>query len=187
MALADRSLRSDARRNREMILDAASELFAVGGDGVQMDDIAARAGLGVGTLYRHFADKQALRAAIIARRFDAVTQLAETASGIEDPLVAFETLLYGYLESAESDAAFRVSILGSETPAWETIAAQKRAFNRVVAAVVERAVRAGVLRDDFTTADFVLITRGAMANMDVDTGWRRFLALQLEGIAAPSR
>src|SRR5436305_10340699 len=107
MTSREPSLRADARRNREAVLDAASELFAQRGENVQMDEIAQRAGLGVGTLYRHFADKQALRAAIIGRRFEAMTSLARTAEQIEDPWKAFETLLRGYLESVRPDAAFR--------------------------------------------------------------------------------
>jgi AcrR family transcriptional regulator len=177
-----RSLRADARRNREAILDAAAELFAQRGDAVQVDEIAERAGVGVGTLYRHFADKQALRAAIIGRRFEVMTDLARAAAEIEDPWAAFETLLYGYLESAEPDAAFRFALLGPEQPSWGDIDAQKTALAAIVERIVRRAVDAGRLRADFHPDDFVLITRGAMANMTGTDHWRRHLALQLDGI-----
>jgi AcrR family transcriptional regulator len=182
-----RTLRADARRNREAVLDAASELFAQRGDAVQMDEIAERAGLGVGTLYRHFADKQALRAAIIGRRFEAVTGLAESAEKIEDPGEAFETLLYGYLESVEPDAAFRFALLGAEQPSWGDIEAQKKTFSTIVERIVRRAVDAGHLRADFGTDDFILITRGAMANMPGNDHWRRHVALQLDGIRDAER
>ncbi|MFE2023743.1 TetR/AcrR family transcriptional regulator [Streptomyces hygroscopicus] len=181
------SLRADARRNREAILDAASELFARRGESVQMDEIAERAGLGVGTLYRHFADKQALRAAIIGRRFEAMTSLARSAEQIEDPWTAFETLLYGYLESAQPDAAFRFALLGPQEPSWGEIDAEKTAFAAIVERVVRRAIDAGHLRTDFQASDFVLITRGAMANMTGREDWRRHLTLQLEGIRAADR
>ncbi|MEU9428820.1 helix-turn-helix domain-containing protein [Streptomyces sp. NPDC048342] len=185
MTTRDHSLRADARRNRETILDAASELFAQRGDSVQMDEIADRAGLGVGTLYRHFTDKRALRAAIIGRRFEAITSLARTAERIEDPWAAFETLLYRYLESAEPDAAFRFALLGSQEPDWDVIDAEKTAFAAIAESIVQRAVDAGRLRSDFRASDFVLITRGAMANMAGAGDWRRHLTLQLEGIRAP--
>src|SRR3954470_4211003 len=100
MTAPERPLRADARRNRESVLDAAGDLFARHGDAVQMDEIAERAGLGVGTLYRHFADKRALVAAIIGRRFEAMTALARTAEQDPDPWAAFEALLLGYLGSA---------------------------------------------------------------------------------------
>jgi AcrR family transcriptional regulator len=182
MTAREHSLRADARRNREAVLDAASELFAQRGDSVQMDEIAQRAGLGVGTLYRHFADKQALRAAIIGRRFEAMTSLARTAEQIEDPWTAFETLLREYLESAQPDAAFRFALLGPQEPNWAEIHAEKTAFAQIVERVVQRAVDAGCLRSDFSAADFILITRGAMANMTGGGDWRRHLELQLEGV-----
>lgn len=187
MTAREHSLRADARRNREAVLDAASELFARRGDSVQMDEIAQRAGLGVGTLYRHFADKRALRAAIIGRRFEAMTSLARTAEQIEDPWTAFKTLLYGYLESALPDAAFRFSLLGPQEPDWEDIDAEKTAFSEVVERIVQRAVEAGCLRADFRAYDFILITRGAMANMTGTGDWRRHLTLQLEGIRSTGR
>jgi AcrR family transcriptional regulator len=180
-------LRADARRNREAVLDAAGDLFAQRGDAVQMDEIAERAGLGVGTLYRHFADKQALLAAIIGRRFEAITALAHTADATDDPWTAFETLLYGYLESVEGDAAFRFALLGPEQPRWSDIAAEKTDFSAITERIVQRAVDAGRLREDFDAQDFVLITRGAMANMTVTGNWRRHVALFLEGIRPRER
>lgn len=184
MTASRRVLRADARRNRDAILDAAGELFAQRGDAVQMEEIAERAGLGVGTLYRHFADKQALRAAIIGRRFEEMTFLAEAAEAAADPWAAFEALLYGYLEAAEPDAAFRFAILGPDEPSWADIEEQKAVFSAIVGRIVRRAVEAGRLRADFGPGDFVLITRAAMANMAGDGRWRRLLDLQLEGIRA---
>jgi AcrR family transcriptional regulator len=182
MTASERSLRADARRNRESVLDAASELFAQRGDAVQMDEIAERAGLGVGTLYRHFADKQALLAAIIGRRFETMTALARTAEEVDDPWAAFEALLFGYLEAAQTDAAFRFAMLGPEEPNWDDIAAQKTEFSTITEGIVRRAISARCLRNDFLNGDFALITRGAMANMTGTGDWRRYVALVLDGI-----
>jgi AcrR family transcriptional regulator len=182
MSAPERPLRADARRNREAVLDAAGELFAQRGDAVQMDEIAERAGLGVGTLYRHFADKQALLAAIIGRRFEAMTALARAADETEDPWTAFETLLHGYLEAAQADAAFRFALLGPEEPRWSDIAAEKTDFAEITERVVRRAADAGHLRADFSAQDFTLITRGAMANMTGTGDWRRYVTLLLDGI-----
>ncbi|MFR0355182.1 TetR/AcrR family transcriptional regulator [Streptomyces sediminimaris] len=182
MTAPERPLRADARRNREAVLDAAGDLFARRGDAVQMDEIAERAGLGVGTLYRHFADKQALLAAIIGRRFEEMTTLARAADASEDPWAAFETLLYGYLESVEGDAAFRFALLGPQEPRWNDIAAEKTDFSAITERIMRRAVDSGHLREDFQARDFVLITRGAMANMTGTTDWRRHVTLLLEGI-----
>ena len=112
MSTTDRSMRADARRSHDAILAAAGELFAARGGEVQMDEIAERAGVGMGTLYRHFATKQSLLAAIIGRRFVAMIDLALAAEQIADPGASFETLLRSYLEAAERDVAFRYAILG---------------------------------------------------------------------------
>jgi len=179
-------MRADARRSHDAILAAAGELFAARGSQAQMPEIAERAGVGMGTMYRHFATKQALLAAIIARRFTAMIDLARTAEELTDPGDAFETLLRTYLEAAEGDAAFRYAILGPEKKDWSQIAEQKAQFADIARPILQRAVDAGYLRSDLTFADFVLITRGAMANMNPgDDDWRRQLTLTLEGIRAP--
>lgn len=185
MSSSERPLRADARRNRESVLDAAGELFAERGDAVQMDEIAERAGLGVGTVYRHFADKQALLAAIIGRRFEAMTESARVADDSEEAGAAFEELLHTYLESAQADAGFRFALLGPEEPSWVQIASEKTDFGEIIERVVQRAVDAGWLRADFSAQDFVLISRGAMANMTGADDWRRYVDLMLEGVRGP--
>jgi AcrR family transcriptional regulator len=176
-------MRADARRSRDAIVSAASDLFAERGSEVQMDEIAERAGLGTGTLYRHFATKQVLLAAIIGRRFVAMTELARAAAEIEDPSRSFESLLVSYLEAAERDAAFRYAILGPEKTKWAEIAEQKAEFAEIAQRIILRAVQTGQVRTDLTFTDFVLITRGAMANMNpADNDWRRHLALMLEAV-----
>ena len=174
-------MRADARRNRETILQAAGELFASHGTGVQMDEIAERTGLGMGTLYRHFPTKRALVAAIVEERFRGMIELARAAGRIDDPAEAFDTLLRTYLEAAERDVAFRLVVLGPEPPDWEQLSEQKNGFSEIVEPIMRRAAAAGHLRADFTVQDFVLITRGVMANMTPDGDWRRHLELTLTG------
>ncbi|MFF0342862.1 TetR/AcrR family transcriptional regulator [Kribbella sp. NPDC004875] len=184
MTEARTSLRADARRNRQAVLDAARELFTERGDGVQIDEIAERARVGVGTLYRHFSDKQSLLAAIVASRFAAMTAVARAAEQLDDPGEAFRALLMGYLESAEGDAAFRFALLGPQEPDWHEINAEKQQFAEIVERIIRRAADAGHLRHDVTGNDFVLLTRGAMANMTGERDWRRHVALLLDGIRA---
>jgi len=172
-------MRADARRNRHTILRAAGELFAARGTGVLMDEIAEQTGLGMGTLYRHFPTKQALLAAIVGERFECVTELARVAARIDDPAEAFEVLLLTYLEAAERDAAFWLVVLGAEpTDCGE----QKNDFVKIAGPTMNRAAAAGHLRGDFTIEDFVLLTRGVMANMTPDGNWRRHLELTLQGL-----
>ena len=188
MTETERPLRADARRNRERILAAAGELFARRGEDAQMDEIAARSGLGMGTLYRHFPSKQALLTAIVGERFAEMAELARGAEEIDDPRAAFDELLRIYLEAAARDAAFQRALLGPDELEWEGIGGGKQAFAELAERILARAVAAGAVRGDLTFADFVLITRGVMSTMYLgayrEHDWRRHLQLALEGLAA---
>ena len=96
--------------------------------------------------------------------------------------MAFETLLYGYLEAAQSDTAFRIALLGPQEPNWDDITVEKNEFSAIVERIVRRAVDADRIRTDCVAQHFVRITRGAMANMSSAGDWRRFVTLVLEGI-----
>src|SRR5688500_1594373 len=90
-----RPLRADAERNRARILAAAAEVFAERGLDVSLDDIAAHAGVGVGTVYRRFPDKDALIDALFEDKIDRVVALADDALEIEDPWEGFTTFMRG--------------------------------------------------------------------------------------------
>ena len=192
MTETERPLRADARRNREKIMASAAELFARLGTEAQMDQIAEHCGLGLGTLYRHFPTKEALLAAIIDRRFADLADLARAAEQIEDPGAAFETLLRGYLESAEGDAAFQFALLSSGRAQQAGATVRKGEFRAVISRIIDRAIAAGAVRADLTAADFPLIVCGVMSTMYFKPGgaeedWRRHLALVLDGVRAASR
>src|SRR5215213_9716410 len=90
---SDRPLRADARRNRERILDAARFACAQKGASVQMDDVARGAGVGVGTVYRHFPTKEALIEALVAEKYRAAVENARAALEVDDPWESFADLL----------------------------------------------------------------------------------------------
>ncbi|MGH8878690.1 MAG: TetR/AcrR family transcriptional regulator, partial [Stackebrandtia sp.] len=183
-------LRADARRNRERIVAAARELFARHGREAQMEDIAARSGLGMGTVYRHFPSKQALLTAMVRERFQEMAVVAQEAEAVADPGEAFEVMLRRYLEAAEDDAGFQLALMGSDELPWADIKPQKAEFTAAATRIIDRAVTAGALRDDFTIADFPIIAHGIIATMYFKpagtTGWRRHLELVLDGIRGAS-
>jgi AcrR family transcriptional regulator len=191
MSRVQRPLRADARRNRERIMRAAGELFAQRGNEAQMDEIATRSGLGMGTLYRHFPNKQALLTAIVRERFEGMIELARAAEPIDDPGAAFETILRSYLEAAEGDAAFQRALLGSVGFEWAGVSEQKAELAAIVTRIIERAVAAGAVRDDLTYSDFPLITNGVMATMyfrpSANADWRRHLELVLDRVSTRAR
>jgi AcrR family transcriptional regulator len=187
---AARPLRRDAERNRRRILDAAGALFAERGLGVSLDDIAARAEVGVGTVYRRFPDKDVLIDALFDEQLDTVVGIAEEALAIEDPWDGLEHFLRTALERQARNRGLKELLLGARTGDEVGCAAAGRVrIEPLVIRLVERARAAGAIRDDVATTDLPLIQLmvGAVVDYtrDVDPDvWRRLLALVLDGLRA---
>ena len=118
MSTDQRTLRADARRNRERIMSAGRELFAREGPQVQMDEIAAHAGVGIGTVYRHFPTKEALLTAMVRDRFQEFAEIARRAEDIPDPLEALESAMRSSGEAVEGDSGFQLAMMGSDELEW---------------------------------------------------------------------
>jgi AcrR family transcriptional regulator len=184
-----RAVRADKARNRARILSAASEAFAEGGVDTQMDDVAARAGLGVGTLYRHFATKEALMVALVERKFEQI--LAVVRAGIErddaDPFdILADTLRQG-ADVAAADAAAQAALTRAGDVIWDGVAPVLAELEAATQVLVERAQAAGTLRCDMSAADVPMIMCGVSATMAVpEWDWRRYLDMVLDGMRAPT-
>jgi len=169
---------------------AGRELFALQGPQAQMDDIAAHAGVGIGTVYRHFPTKEALLTAMVRDRFQEFAEKALLAEGIVDPLQALESFIRSSAEAVEGDAGFQLAMMGSNELEWEGIEQQKAALAAVVSRIISRAVAAGVVRDGFDFDDFGMVMCGITSTMYYQPGsanWRRHLEIVLHGICAPAR
>ena len=182
----ERPLRADARRNRERILAAAREVFGAKGQEAQMDDVAAQAGVGVGTVYRHFPTKTALMGAIAAENFAQFAANAREAyEQIEDP---WESLAVSFRRTEElmgCDAGVQYLLL--HTPELlEYIEPEKVELDQAMSKLMTRAKRAGVLRKDFEMHDFGLVMCGLCSTMSaaVAFNWRRHLEILLAGLHA---
>src|SRR5438552_1704333 len=141
----DRPMRSDARRNRERILQGARELFASDEPEVQMDDIARRAGVGVGTVYRHFPDKEALMGELVRERFRLFNRQAAAALADEaaDPFEALADALRANAASLAEDAATRFAFMSGGERVFAHAQAGMEEFMRLSTELVERAKAAG--------------------------------------------
>ena len=185
-----RTLRADARRNRERIMSSARELFARDGPAAPMDEIAAHAGVGIGTVYRHFPTKEALLTEMVRVRFQEFAAIATLAEDTLDPRDALESVMRRSAETVEGDMGFQLAMMGSNELEWEGIEEQKALLAAVVTRIIERAIGAGAVRDDFTFEDFGMVMCGITATMYYKPGsadWRRYLAIVLQGIRAPVR
>ena len=151
--------RADARRNRERVLDTAKEVFAAEGRAGALQDIAARAGVGAGTVYRHFPTKEALYAAVISAR---LTDLLELVPGLPDNPPG--TRLFAFWRLAVEQASTNVALCELVTGPGQTLEVDTEVRQRYLATLselVDHAHHAGRLRDDLTTADIAALLAAA--------------------------
>jgi len=152
-----RPLRADAARNREKVLRAAREAFAESGYGVPLDEIAVRAGVGPGTVYRHFPAKEALFEAVVTARVEDLIADARGRADAADPGEAF----FGFLaRMAEESAAKRdlpdaISIAG----------ALREDLHAALDVLLRRARQAGAVRAGVRTSDVVVLLKGMFASL----------------------
>jgi AcrR family transcriptional regulator len=171
-------------------MSAGRELFAREGAQAQMDEIAAHAGVGIGTVYRHFPTKDALLTAMVRDRFQEFAQIATLAEDIPDPLEALESVMRSSAEAVEGDMGFQLAMMGSNQLEWEGIDEQKAALAKVVTRIIRRAIAAGAVREGLSFDDFAMIMCGITSTMYFQPGsanWRRHLELILHGLCAPAR
>jgi len=185
--MSSRPLRSDARRNLERILEAAQHLFADRGTQVSMEEVAQRAGVGVGTLYRRFPTKEALLTALVRERFRDFTAVATAVAAEEVAEHALATLVRRHAEAIAVDGAFQLAMMSTDSFRWEGVEDDKRAFAAVVSEVIGRGQAAGVVRGDLDFEDYATVMAGVTATMHFRPGadWRRAVELALGGLRAP--
>ncbi|MGP4020374.1 TetR/AcrR family transcriptional regulator [Saccharopolyspora sp. 5N708] len=178
---AERPLRSDARRNRDRILDAARRSFAEDGSNVQMEPIARRAGVGVGTLYRNFPTKQALVAALVQEWAAERTANLDRALAAEDPWEAVVDNVRSTAEAMSRDAGLRETF--RDLPP-KPLPGDESAFERRLAELIDRAHGAGVIRAEVTPEAYHGFMVGLSATISAGTDWRLAAEVLLSGVAA---
>jgi AcrR family transcriptional regulator len=182
-------MRADARRNRARILAAARELFASERPEVGIDDVARHAGVGVGTVYRHFADKEALMGELVRERFGLFNERMRQALADEgsDPLVLLTGTIRANAASMAADAATRFAFMAGGERVFAQAEEERIEFMRLATALVKRARKSGRLRRDFRAADIPMVMCGVCATIDRGGSgwdWRRHLELVLRGMMA---
>jgi AcrR family transcriptional regulator len=184
-----RALRADARRNRQRVLEVAEATFADEGLDVPIDEIARRAGLGVGTLYRHFPTKEALFAAIVVGRVERATAHALQLARADDPGgVFFEFLVY-LLEQGAMKKDFVDALAGAGVDLSRLAARPKQAFRAAIAKLLARAQAAGAVRRDATVGDVVALIVGLFTAIERQSRARRararLFAIVCDGLRPP--
>jgi AcrR family transcriptional regulator len=181
-----RPLRADALRNRALLLDAARAVFQRDGLAAQMDVIAETAGLGVGTLYRHFPTKEALIAVLVQERLDRLVTSAEAATRAEDPWEAVSSLVWD-LATFEAEDRGMADILTESSAQLELPDGPMTALMDSLSTVVASAQAAGQMRNDVSAQDVLVAVCGvgkmmALGSDDGDGRWRRLVSVILDGL-----
>jgi AcrR family transcriptional regulator len=153
---ATRAPRADARRNRAALLTAAERAFAERGTSASLEDIAARAGVGIGTLYRHFPNRDALIESLIHDRALELIWLGEKLAGAEDPFEALTGWLRASIRHAMSFQGLAASLVDAtcQDPAGPLADICHRQ-EAIAGALLKRAQDAGQVRPDVTADDVV--------------------------------
>jgi AcrR family transcriptional regulator len=179
-------LRADAERNRQRLLAAAKDLFATRGLDVTLDEVARHAGVGTGTAYRRFPNKDALIDALMVDRIGEIAAIAGECLEERDPWVGLTSYFERALALQAADRGLK-DVLFSSGRGRERSNHARRAIAPVVTKLVRRAVEAGAVRSDVSTSDVPVIN--FMLNTVVDFGrdvepdlYRRYLAIVLDGL-----
>jgi AcrR family transcriptional regulator len=181
---AGKPLRADARRNRERIVKAARAVFADQGIDAQIDDVAKRAKVGVGTVYRHFPTKEALLDALVRERFEEIAGYANEALQREDAWDGFCELIWRAAERNAVDRAFCEVVAGTD----QSAVVEDTGLARSTEELMDRAKAQGRMRADATSMDVEIMMCGAGSVMrtilTAPDVWRRYLTLMLDGLRA---
>ena len=179
----EKPLRADARRNRERILKAARSVFADHGIDAQMDDVAKRAKVGVGTVYRHFPTKEALVDAIVRERFEEIAGYAEEALRHEDAWEGFCELIWRAAERNAIDRAFCEVVAFTD----QSRIVEETGLLGHTLTLMDRAKAQGRMRADATEMDIPILMAGAGSVMRIHPEpaiWHRYLTIMLDGLRA---
>jgi AcrR family transcriptional regulator len=158
----DRELRADARRNRDQILRTAQHLFATEGLGVSLDEIARRAGVGPGTVHRHFPTKESLYLAVATGQIEQIVAEAEVLAATSDPSALF-TLLSLMMATGAENVAVKSALVAAELDLRTAAPGVAADLTRQVTDLLDRAHTAGVVRRDVAVEEVMALVAGAFA------------------------
>jgi AcrR family transcriptional regulator len=185
-------MRRDAQRNHDHILSAARDLFAEAGSKVSIDEIAREAGVGVGTVHRHFPTKEDLVSAVLVWSCEPVVEALDEALDGDDPLRGLETFLLHVVELQTSNRALAEEMRESDHDDAPELMAMKAAISERLGELVARAQAAGEIRSDVGVGDLRLLLAGlaltaTASGIEITTEEKvRFARIMLDGLRSPS-
>ncbi len=185
MSTTDKTMRADARRNREKLLEAAAELFAVEGTEVSLEAVARRAGVGIGTLYRHFPTRDALIAETYRNEVAHVAEGAGELLAALPPDEAMEAWLERFIAYAAAKRGMADALKQLAVSREQLFPEARRRIGETIDTLLSAGVAAGSIRDD-VSADDVYRATMAIFNIPDGDGWieqaRTVLRLVMDGL-----
>jgi AcrR family transcriptional regulator len=188
-AKSSRKPRADALRNRERVLEAAKTVFSAGGPDASLEAVAREAGVGIGTLYRHFPTREALYEAVYRREVEQLSELAEELKGEAVPVEALRRWLRSNVEFVATKKGMATALALAAGPPSELTAFSFERLTKAIGMLLQRAVAAGEIRADITPED-LLRTLVGMCMLHDQPGWQasviRMLDVLVDGLGAQS-
>jgi AcrR family transcriptional regulator len=163
--------RADAVRNRERVLEAAKAVFSAGGPDASLEAVAKRAGVGIGTLYRHFPTREALFEAVYRREVQQLGELAEALKSEASPVDALRRWLKSNVEFVATKKGMSAALALAMHSSSELTAYSFERLTKAVGALLERAVAAGEIRSDISPEDLLRALVGICYLHD-QPGWQ---------------
>jgi len=185
-----RKPRVDAVRNRERVLEAAKAVFSAGGPDASLEAVARRAGVGIGTLYRHFPTREALFEAVYRREVEQLGELAEQLKTEAEPVEALRRWLRSNVEFVGTKKGMATALALAAKPSSELTAFSFERLTQAVGALLDRAIAAGEIRADVSPEDLLRALVG-MCYLHDQPGWQqsvmRLLDVFVDGLCVPAK
>ena len=181
-----RKPRADALRNRDRVLEAAKTVFSAGGSDASLEAVAREAGVGIGTLYRHFPTREALYEAVYRREVEQLGEMAEQLKDDASPVDALRRWLRSNVEFVATKKGMAAALaLAAGPPPSELTAFSFDRLTKAIATLLDRAVAAGEIRSDVSAED-LLRTLVGMCLLNDQAGWQagvvRMLDVLIDGM-----
>lgn len=174
-----RKPRADAVRNRERVLEAAKLVFNAGGSEASLEAVAKRAGVGIGTLYRHFPTREALFEAVYRREVEQLSELAEQLKNAKDPVEALRRWLRSAVEFVATKKGMSAALALTYQSSSELAAFSMERLTKAIGSLLDRAVAAGQMRGDISPEDLLRALIG-MCYMHDQPGWQSSVLRMLD-------
>ena len=182
--------RADAVRNRERVLQAAKTVFSADGGDASLEAVAREAGVGIGTLYRHFPTREALFEAVYRREVEQLADMAERLKTEAEPTQAVRRWLQSVVDFVATKKGMSSALAIAMNSTSELTVYSSARLSAAVGGLLERAIAAGEMRDDIRADDLLRALVG-MCLLHDQPGWRasvlRLVEVLVDGLRAPIR